>query len=104
MTREASHMHFVNDGSGCRPLERGVALPIVSVEIDHDALHGSRGVIAFQARRFAAVTSGNQDGAAIRVQEDLVGIVPHATCGIERSLDAVAVELPGFYAGHERVP
>ena len=104
MSREASHVHLVNDGLGSRPVKRSVAFPIVGAGIDNHALHRCRGVVALQGCSFAAVIPGNNDAPAVWVQEDLRGIKAHAICGIERSLNAVAIKLARFYFRYERVP
>src|SRR5580692_11225048 len=59
MACEASHVHLVNNGSGRRPADGSVALPIVRAGIDDDALHSRRGVIAAGAGVLAAVVPGD---------------------------------------------
>jgi hypothetical protein len=47
---EAGDVHFVNHGSGERPLQWNVALPIKFGGVDHDAFHAQREAAAGLAR------------------------------------------------------
>jgi hypothetical protein len=99
-----SHVQFVNDRPGGRPLKRCVALPIVGLWIDHYALHCRRGIVPFHARRLAAVISGDDHAASIRIEEHLRAVEPRPAPWIIRTLDAISVELPRLYARDEHVP
>ena len=57
MPREAGHVHLVDDQVLCRAVERLVALSMVIVNVDDDATHRGRkiiartdGIVAFQER------------------------------------------------------
>ena len=104
MAGESAHVHLVHDGARGRPLERRIAFPVVSTRIDDHALHRRRGVVAFMAGGVATVVFRHNHATAVRVEEDFGGIKAHAVGRIERSLNAIAVELPGLHARHEHVP
>src|SRR6476620_2113302 len=104
MSGESSHVHLVNDGPGGRPLQPCVAFPIIGVWIHYHALHRCGGVVAFQARSIAAVIVGNNYAAPVWVKEDLGGVKPHPTFGIERSLDPISIKLPRLHARQEYMP
>src|SRR4029077_1199556 len=104
MSREAAHVHLVNDGLRSPSAKRSIAFPIVRMRIDDDALHRRRGVVTSAARRFAAVILWNGDDAPVRIQQHLGGIKPQATRRIEGSLDTVAIELPRLHVRHEKMP
>ena len=104
MARETSHVHLVNNSLRSRPLEWSVALPIVRMWIDDNALHRRPTIVAFQARRLAAVVLWNNNSTPIWVQQNLSGIETYAARRVERSLDAVAIQLPRFHALYKCVP
>src|ERR1700735_4360753 len=104
MTRESTHVHFVDDRSGGWTVEWSVALPIVRARIDHHALHRRRGIIPVMASGLAAVAFRNSNAAPVWIKQDLGGIKSHPACWIERTLDAIAVKLPRFHIRHEYMP
>src|SRR5215470_6025676 len=104
MARETSYMHLVNDRLGGRALQWSVAFPIVSVSIDHDALHRGGCVVAFEASGVAAVIPGNDYAAPVRVKEDLGRIKAHPACGIEGTMDPIPIKLARPQARHEYMP
>src|SRR5262249_32719750 len=104
MSSETPYMHLVNDRLGGRALQRSVAFPIVSVSIDHDALHRAGCVVTFEASGVAAVFPGNDYAAPVRVKENFGRIKAHPTRGIERTVDAITIKLPRPQARHEHMP
>ena len=104
MPREAAHVEFVDDGLGEGPLERPIALPVITAGIGDDALHRDRGVAARPGRGHAVVAVGNRDGEAVWIEQDLLGVEPESTFRRERSMRAVRVDLARREAGHERMP
>ena len=62
------------------------------------------GVVAGCAGGLAAVALRNGDGAAVRIEQDFVGIEAQAARGVERPVDAIGIDLAGCDAGHEDVP
>src|SRR5262249_4052038 len=104
MARETSYMHLVNDSLGGRALEWWVAFPIVSVSINHDALHRGGCIVALEASGIAAVIPGNDYAAPVRVKENFGRIKAHPTRGIERTVDAITIKLPRPQARHEHMP
>jgi hypothetical protein len=46
----------------------------------------------------------NDYAAAVGIEEDLGRIKPHAPCGLERPVHAVAAELAGRQAGDKHMP
>ncbi len=104
MAGEAAHVRLIDDGARAGAAERRVAFPIVGAGIDDDALHGGARGIAGEARGFAAVAGGDDDAAAVGIEEELTGIEAQSGGGVEGAVDAVAVELAGAGAGDEGVP
>src|ERR1700723_4247382 len=104
MAREAPYVHLVNDCSTRWLVEGIVALPIVSSGVHYDILHRCRGVVAFQAGRRPTVILGDNYGAPVRVQHNLVGIKPHPACGIETPVCAITVQLTWFRVRHKYMP
>ena len=51
MASKASHMQLVNHGLGKSPIERQIALPIVSIWIGYDALHRHSDIVARPRRQ-----------------------------------------------------
>ena len=103
MAGEAAHVHLVNDGPRGRPLQRRVAFPVVRGRIDHHALHRRRGVVALPCARLAAVvSSGTTTPRPYGSSRTLAGSNRRPARRIERSLDAIAVDLPGLHTRHER--
>ncbi len=60
MAGEASHVHFINDGSRGRPMQWRVAFPIVGVGIHHNALHRGRRHCRLQRARPRGCSSSEQ--------------------------------------------
>jgi hypothetical protein len=104
MTREAAHVHLVHDGPRGWALKGNVALPVVYGDVDDDALHRGRRVLARPACRVATVPRGNHDAAAVRIEEHFVGIEAHPARGVERALHLIAVQLARSHVRHEHVP
>jgi hypothetical protein len=104
MAGEAAHMHLIHDGLGRRPPQRGVAFPVVGGRIDHHALHRGRAIVAGLARRRPTVAVRDRHAATVGIEQDLVGVEAHAARGIERPLDAIAVQLACPQAGDEYMP
>src|ERR1700746_828292 len=104
MAREASHMHLVNDRSRGWRLKRSVAFPIVRPCIHYYALHRCRSAVTFASCCFPAVILGNSHAAPVRVEEDLVGIEPHAVGGVEWPMNAICVKLSRSQILYEYVP
>ena len=104
MTREAAHVKLVEDGLGKGPIERLIALPVVTGGIGHDALHRHRGVVARPARGQAIVRIGNRYCEPVRIEEDLFGIEPKTTFRCERPMRAVRIDLPLLEARHQGMP
>jgi len=104
MARETSNVHLVNDRPRGRAMQRCVAFPIVSVSIDHDALHRGRCVVAFEASSIAAVIPRNDYAAPVRVKENLGRIKAHPARGVEGTVDPITIKLPGPQARHEHMP
>ncbi len=84
--------------------QRRVALPVVGGRIDDHALHRSRGIVAGLAGGGAAVAIRHHDAPAIGVEKDLRGIEAQAVRGLERPVDAIAIDLARPQAGDEHVP
>ena len=78
MAGEAADMHFVDDSSGGRPVERRVAFPIVGVGIYHHALHCHRIIITFFTRSFATVVLRNNRATSVGIKEDFGRIEAHS--------------------------
>src|SRR5712672_3148575 len=104
MARETRDVHLVDDGPGCRALQRRVALPIVSAGIHDDALHRGGGVVAFEASSVAAVIPRNNYPASVLIEEKLGSIKAHAACGVERAVNSISVKLPRSHIRHEHMP
>ena len=104
VTGEAAHVHLVHDRPRRRPLERGIALPVVGTDVDDYAFHCGPGVIARTPRGVATIGLWNHDSSAVGIQENFGGIEAHAAPGIERPVDPITVQLAGSYVRHEHVP
>ena len=78
MAGEATDMHFVDDGSGGRPVEWRVVFPIVGARIYHHALHRHRGIITFFTRSFATVVLRNNRATSVGIKEDFGRIEAHS--------------------------
>src|ERR1700740_745790 len=104
MAREASHVHLVNDRSRGWRVKRSVAFPIVRQWIHDHTLHRCRSVVTFVSRCFAAVILGNSHAVPVRVEENLVGIEPHAVRGIEWPVNSICVKLSRSQLLYEYVP
>src|SRR5262249_51423035 len=104
MTREAAHVHLVDDGLRRWPLQWRIALPVVGRHVEHDALHRRAGIVARAARIGWSVTLWNRDSAAVGIEENLGRIEAHAARGIERSADLIAVQLARSDVRHEHMP
>lgn len=71
ITGEPSYVHFVNDRSSRRSLERMISFPIVGIRIHHYALHGTIAALLGARCGKTAIALGDGNGTAIRIQQDL---------------------------------
>ena len=101
--REAAHVHLVDHGLRERATQRCVAFPVVAVDVGDDALAGVGVVAAGQVRGVAAVVRRHGDGAAVGVEQHLVGVEAQTALGRERPVRAPGVELTRLQSGHEDV-
>ena len=104
MTREAADVHLVDHRRGERPAQRPVALPIVGGRIHHDALHGRGRVVAWPAGGCPVIAGRHGHGATVRVQQDLVRIVPQALLRRVGADGPIGVDLARLQVRDERVP
>jgi len=74
MPRESADMHLVDDRLGKRPAERGIALPVIGVGVDDDALQRCRRVVSRFSRRLPAPPHRSGDAFAVRIEEHLVRV------------------------------
>ena len=104
MAGEAGEVHLVDDGRGKTPTQRRVALPIVGGGVDHHALHRVRIALPVLARLPAGIRLRHDDGAPVRIEQNLARIETQPLPGIERAESAIRIDLSCTDAGHENVP
>src|SRR6266849_4014476 len=104
MTREASHVHLVNDCPRAWPLERNIAFPVVCMRIYYDALHGNAGVVVSCENSVPAVAPRDDYASSVWIEEQFAGIKSHPVRRIPGSVHAISVNLARTPARHEDVP
>ena len=84
--------------------QRPVPFPIVSTGWRDDALHRLGRVVARRGGRIAIVAARHGHGTAIGIQQHLLRIEPEAPGRVDRSVDAIPVELPWQNLRDKSVP
>src|SRR5678816_246515 len=84
--------------------ERGATFPVIGVWIDNHAVYGCGCIVAFLSSRTTSVVSGNDNAAAVGVQQKLLGIESYSLGWIEGSMDAIGIDLPRLSLWNEYVP
>ena len=92
MPGEAAHVHLVDDGPRGRPLQRGVALPVVGGE-STTTLFIAVAVLSPGRRAASRLYPREPRRLGRRDRGALGGIEAHPARGIERALDPIAVQL-----------
>src|SRR5215813_5365644 len=104
MSRETANMHLVDDGLRRGPIERRVALPVVSARINHNALHRLSSIVVLPARGISTVVGWKYHAKSIRVEEDFGWIEARSRLWVETAPHSVTINLARLEARHEHVP
>lgn len=102
--REASNVHFVDDGLRRRASKRRISSPVVRVSVNNDTLHRHGRIVTASLCRVARITVWNHDAAAIRIKQYLLTVKSQALGRIIRSLYAVRIDMSGPHVGNKHVP
>src|SRR6516225_3068202 len=104
MPSKASDVHLVNDHVLHRPVERLISLPVVVVNVDDNAAHGSRQVVG-RPDGIRAVIKSAGITQSIRVDQYLVAVeAKPVSVKILRSVNSVGVVSAGLEAFDIDVP
>jgi hypothetical protein len=101
---EPAEMHLIDDRLGERPTERRIALPVVRVRVDDHVFESRGGTVAGVACSFPTATHGSGNAFPVWVEKYLVRVEAQPPFGIERSDDAIRIDLARSDTGHEHVP
>jgi len=101
---ETADMHLVDDGLRKRPTERRIALPVIGARVD-DHVPERRGRVVAGVSSCLPASAGRPSYAfPVRVEQHLVRVKTKAPDGIERSGDAIGIDLACGDARDECVP
>jgi hypothetical protein len=104
MPGEPADMHLVDDRLRKGPAERRIPLPVIGAGVDDDALQRRSGIVPPMLGGLPAATCRPGNALAIRVEQYLVGIETQPSRGIERSSDAIGVDLTRDKVWYKDVP
>jgi hypothetical protein len=86
-------MHLVDDGLRKRPTERRISLPIIRARVGNHAPERRGRVITGVPCSLPAATGGPGYAFPVRVEQHLCGVETKPPLGIERSGDAMSIDL-----------
>src|SRR5262245_62884856 len=104
MASEPSHVQLVNHGLGKGPLERQIALPVITIGIGYDAFHGQAGIVSRPRRSPPVVSVWDCYSEPVRVEEHLLGVETTSMLRGEWPVRPVGIHLPRLKPRHEDMP
>ena len=81
VSREAAHVHLVDNCARRRLAQWRVSLPIVCLRIDDHAFHCRGRIVAWLAGCLTVIGLGHNDRSAVRIEQHLGGVEPQAALG-----------------------